>query len=90
MKIIIDIPDAQYDNLVKIVIAGEEPLGCFERVIMRGIPLPKHHGRLIDADELKTYADSRWSESASDGYEYYVEVSDIDNAPTIIEGSESE
>ena len=52
MKIVIDIPDVQYEYLAKIAIAGEEPLGYFERVIMRGTPLPKGHGRLIDADAI--------------------------------------
>ena len=39
MKLIIDIPDKQYEYLSKISDAGEEPLGYFERVIMRGTPL---------------------------------------------------
>ena len=49
MKIVIEIPDAQYVYLSKIADAGQEPLGYFERVIMRGIPLPKELGDLIDA-----------------------------------------
>lgn len=52
MKIVIDIPESQYEYLSKIANAGHEPLGYFERVIMRGTPLPKGHGRLIDADSL--------------------------------------
>ena len=52
MKIIVDIPDRQYEYLSKIANVGEEPLGYYERVIMCGTPLPKGHGRLIDADEL--------------------------------------
>ena len=39
MKLIIDIPEKQYEYLAKIADAGEEPLGYFERVIMRGTPL---------------------------------------------------
>ena len=50
MQIVIEIPETQYEYLAKIAIAGKEPLGYFERVIMRGTPLPEHHGRLIDAD----------------------------------------
>lgn len=53
MQIVIDIPEKQYEYLAKIAGAGEEPLGYFERVIMRGTPLPKGHGRLIDIDEVK-------------------------------------
>lgn len=50
MKIVIDVPKEQYEYLAKIANAGEEPLGYWERVVMRGTPLPKGHGRLIDAD----------------------------------------
>ena len=45
--------------------------------IKAGTPLPKGHGRLIDADERRTEIDEedRWV---------------VDNAPTVIEASESE
>lgn len=55
MQIVIDIPEKQYEYLSKIADAGQEPLGYFERVIMRGTPLPKGHGRLGDLDNI-------WSE----------------------------
>ena len=45
--------------------------------LMNGTPLPEHHGRLIDADKIMR-VDHILLESA------------IDNAPTIIEGSDSE
>ena len=78
MEIVIKIPDVQYENMAKIANAGKEPLGYFERVIMCGTPLPKGHGRLIDADAV----DTRYSDP---------EVGEIlDDAPTIIEGSEAE
>lgn len=48
MQIVIDIPESTYKYLAKLVNAGKEPLEYFERVIMRGIPLPKGHGDLID------------------------------------------
>ena len=54
MKIVIDIPKKQYENLAKIANAGEEPLGYWERVVMRGTPLQKH-GRLIDAKKFEAY-----------------------------------
>jgi len=53
MQIVIDIPKEQYEYLSTIADAGQEPLGYFERVIMHGTPLPKGHGRLIDADAFK-------------------------------------
>lgn len=42
----------------------------FVDLVKNGIPLPKGHGRLIDADEYKR--NLKWNEN-------------IDNAPTIIE-----
>ena len=79
MKIVIDIPKTQYECLAKIAIAGKEPLGYFERVIMRGIPLPEHHGRLIDADALII------SLGSSDE-DIYCKCVIEEEAPTIIEG----
>ena len=52
MQIIIDIPESTYKYLADLVDAGGEPLGYFERVIMRGTPLQKGHGDLIDRDKL--------------------------------------
>jgi len=48
MKIVIDIPDEEYENVKK---AG----GCyydFGKAIYYGTPLPKGHGRLTDLDKL--------------------------------------
>lgn len=53
MQIVIEIPKVQYENLAKIVNAGKEPLGYWERVVMRGTPLPKDHGDLKDMSNLK-------------------------------------
>ena len=81
MEIVIDIPKTQYEYLTKIAIAGKEPLGYFERVIMRGIPLPEHHGRLIDADALQTEMDKDVRKAMS-----FVDLKDfVWLAPTIIE-----
>ena len=63
--------------MAKIANAGKEPLGYFERVIMWGTPLPKGHGRLIDADAL--------TEKAPEIQEYLDVL-----APTIIEADKEE
>ena len=53
MKLVIDISEEEY-NLIKI--KSESNIGGVsseaERVIAKGTPLPKGHGRLIDANEL--------------------------------------
>ena len=57
--------------------------------VRRGTPLPKGHGRLIDADALEKSLEN----SCKDTYETKMFVdfmSYVDDAPTIIEGSESE
>ena len=89
MKMIIDIPDKKeilekyhihmdlmYELKHKIGIS-HEGIEIIEEAIRCGTPLPKGHGRLIDADERRTEIDEedRWV---------------VDNAPTVIEASESE
>ena len=88
MQLIIDIPeevykasqiiDATYDDVIQI------PLEC----IANGtpFPLPKGHGRLIDADRLKTHFIG--TELGTD-LEVYLK-STIMDAPTIIEADKAE
>lgn len=83
MKIVIDIDEDYYEIIkhnVKVFHNDFKPYV----LIANGTPLPKGHGRLIDADELKKhkYHDSNRFENA-------VAVAQIDYAPTIIE-AESE
>lgn len=70
MKIVIDIPEAVYDQICK-----EKLDGIMTRAIRCGIPLPTGHGRLIDGDELASGCDEpywcRW-------------LSEIEDAPTIV------
>lgn len=52
------------------------------------VEIPEPHGRLIDADELKYYGVHIGDEYEDRFHDYQrVDRSDIDNAPTIIEGS---
>lgn len=82
MKIVIDIPEVMYQNVLNGTYCGS----LYEN-LKNGKPLPEHHGRLIDAD---------WVKNTLDIYvinEYngqFIRRSDIDTIPTIIEGSESE
>lgn len=55
MKIIIDIPEEEYNYILKSdnsVFADCASKECMMYVIKNGTPLPKGHGRLIDAEIL--------------------------------------
>ena len=70
MQIVIDIPEEEY-KLIKYNTAE-----CIaEQVIKNGTPLPKGHGRLIDADALL---------ESPMKYFGFRDI-DINNAPTIVE-----
>lgn len=52
MKIVIELPD---DDAKFLMHSSFIPVGCFEKVhkaLLNGTPLPKGHGKLIDADAL--------------------------------------
>lgn len=79
MQIVIDISEDVY-NYIK-ANGARIPYYKLTDAIKKGIPLPKGHGRLIDADELELDAD--WDDY-DDGYIAYSE-SMIKYASTIIE-----
>lgn len=84
MQIVIDIDNNLYTRLFD---NGDEYVADMRRAcvaIRKGIVLPKGHGRLIDADELKKTAYS------STAFTSVVDVCDIDDAPTIIEADKAE
>ena len=82
MKIAIDIDDDMYKSVVNndAYVLGDADWILLENAIANGVPLPEHHGRLIDADAIQKYQIDTF------GQRFLV----IDTAPTIIEGSESE
>ena len=64
MRIVIDIPKEKYD-VIKSDLYSTFPAEMKEwglEAIRNGTPLPKGHGRLIDADERRTEIDEedRW------------------------------
>ena len=97
MEIIIKIPKEIY--------TGEQTAGILPIVvdaIGKGIPLPEHHGRLIDEKELSNHLKECLFETALNNTGYKIECNKVfediaDNridiwikdAPAIIEGSES-
>lgn len=83
MKIVIDIPKVVYEKILSnsIGVVEGDPL---YNAVLNGIPLPKGHGDLIDADELleQSYC---IDDSATLSTRYVVNAEEIEKAPVIIE-----
>ena len=86
MQIVIDIPDGyRLDKIENGSIAAQMILNATKN----GTPLPKGHGRLIDAEELtdrlEALSADEWNESvgASKGLDFAIEITD--DAPTVLE-----
>lgn len=100
MKIVIEIPDESYNNIhsLKWVMSGlhsEENRQMFYRLInavQGGTPLPEHHGRLIDADNMieRLHSENGMPRTRNEEYAWDFAVELFKKAPTIIEGSDSE
>jgi len=88
MKIVIDIPEEYYSLLKGF---NDEKCSMDMLLIKHGTPLPKGHGRLIDADVLLDQI-SRDKREAFTKHQVWLLLSQYnDNAPTIIEAdTESE
>ena len=76
-EILIRMTEKQYDSL------NEMSLIELHSIIRNGIPLPKGHGRLIDADELEECKEIM--NTISGESKYAVRMDDIRNMQTIIE-----
>ena len=92
MQIVIEIPDKTYEYYVKLANKSDEQLSAYERLILRGTPLPKGHGRLIDADKALDYftTNMNWFDDDDDCIDDSDERRAIfkdyfDRVPTIIE-----
>lgn len=83
MKIVIDIDDARFKDIRRIACVQLENyhFKTVEQIIANGTPLPKGHGRLIDADSLDIPVD------ICDGFEA---MDYIYGADTIIEADKAE
>lgn len=77
IELVIKIPEEEY-NIIKESDESSGPMILAERLIKKGTPLPKWHGRLIDVDEIP--GDSSWDEFADR----------LDETPTIIEANKEE
>lgn len=77
MQIVINIPDEVYEAINYAALYGRERNYGY-LAIANGTPLPKGHGRLIDADKIKF-------EYLPGSNEWIATEALIDNQPTIIE-----
>lgn len=77
MKLIVDIPYETYKDYMTDRIKTTDVL----QAVRQGKPLPKHHGRLIDADELLSANIDTFSQQTELKIKY---------APTIIEADKEE
>ena len=89
MNIVIKIPEDTYKDIIKNGFIYDEDNEVVTHAIKNGISLPKGHGRLIDADELKKEYphDTDWDYPVNSN-SYVVESIDI--SPTIIEAESEE
>lgn len=93
MKIVIDMPEKTVNDIKdNAMFAGTIPseiLWDVTSAIGNGTPLPKGHGRLVDADalteQLETVANDEWNKQvgASKGLEDAIDI--VEDVPTIIE-----
>lgn len=52
MQIVIDIPEEEYQNYLKMRPSYPEGVFCYIKAIQNGTPLPKGHGQLKDIDKI--------------------------------------
>lgn len=92
MKIVIDIDDEDYKRIKDIPDVFNSLTSRAYKAIKYGTPLPEHHGRLIDADKLHmVYCNDNCGErKCVDAMDRCVFIDAVLDAPTIIEGSDSE
>ncbi len=94
MKIVIDIPEVFYEALKKTdeIVSGQRSGKTFMSVIYNavanGTPLPKGHGRLIDADTLEECKEVM--NTIMNECEYAVRMDEVRNVSTIIEADKAE
>ena len=79
MKIVVDIPDEEYESYALAITFGMGSTAI--RRILDGKPLPKGHGALKDATTLK----KMFEDKEGDDFTAFHFYDAIDDCPTIIE-----
>lgn len=87
MKLIIDIPDSLYAN-IRCIVNGSNSCKRLLECVKEGIPLPNHHGRLIDYGYIVDAIDD-WINAEEYNYTNATDYlrKRVANTPTIIEAS---
>ena len=85
IELVIKIPEEDFERCKK---KFQMRIGIMGDAIANGAPLPKGHGRLIDADELEECKEIM--ETCSGESKFVVRTDDIRNAPTIVEADKAE
>ena len=89
MQIVIDIPEKVYNALTHTEFDANLVVDEMRKSIANGTPLPKGHGRLIDADEIISEATKMMKYPANHKYMECV-IAHMKLAPTIIEADKAE
>ena len=89
MQIVIDIDNKRYKDILRIsTVQLKGRIPTLEQIIANGTPLPKGHGRLIDADTLEECKEVM--NTIMNECEYAVRMNEVRNVPTIIEADKAE
>ena len=89
MQIVINISEKSYKNIKEQVDKRDYPDMQIGRAIVDGVPLPKGHGDLKDADKLK-HAFIKRSMALQGSFTDYDIASIVYNSPIIIEADKTE
>lgn len=87
IELVIKIPDYIVESVKNSNICPYEKFKIYD-AIKNGTPLPKRHGRLIDADKFNTVLFQYKEDTFCNGMQMMLER--IDNAPTIIGADKAE
>ena len=87
IELVIKIDEEDYENIKETGFNNNDQRNRIVEAIENGTPLPKGHGRLIDADELKKIIQKN-DVMFMTGFS--VRICDINAAPTIIEANKEQ
>ncbi len=95
IELVIKIPEEDYEGLKRKDKFNDMYVNYYEKLIVHGTPLPKGHGRLIDADELikqlEVTANIEWNQQVGSSKGLRDAIDIADDAPIIVvEDKESE